>query len=105
MTIASAWLDGWVSGYIAAFRVKSDKSATESFEEYEAMRIKALYSAAESKVSALEAVVEAALELDKREDFSEPLGPGQDPVDWDGYNACRKRLGEALVALPPKEGS
>lgn len=41
-------------------------------------------------------IVKAAKALDALEDFSEPLGPGQDPENWDGYNAARKRLGDAL---------
>lgn len=46
-------------------------------------------------------LAEAVAELDRAEDLREPIGPGQDPIDWSAYNASRKRVGDALHALPP----
>lgn len=50
-------------------------------------------------VHKLVAVAEAAQELDHCEDFGTPLSPGQDPTDWDAYNAIRRKVYDALSAL------
>lgn len=51
----------------------------------------------------LQRVADAARALDTSEDFSEPIGPGQDPQDWDAYNALRRELGKALADLNSKD--
>lgn len=51
------------------------------------------------RLSLQDAVVEAARELDLCEDLGEPIGPGQDPLDWDAYNAVRRKLYDALARL------